>query len=83
MLYDIDGEYRALVLYGNSPVPGDVWRCPTSLLPILDEYEGVQHGLFRRIGVNVKLDEGSEVVGCWVYVAGPGLSEKLRPSSRH
>ena len=81
VLYDIDGEYRALVLYGSTPVPGDVWRCPTSVLATLDEYEGVEHGLFRRIGVNVKLNDGAEV-GCWVYVAGPSLSEKLRPGSR-
>jgi gamma-glutamylcyclotransferase (GGCT)/AIG2-like uncharacterized protein YtfP len=70
-LYDIDGAYPALMLYGNSPVRGEIWRCPPDLLSQLDAYESVQHGLFRRVGV--------EVAGlpCWTYVAGPALASKL------
>ena len=76
VLYDIDGEYPALVMYGTSPVHGEVWRCPTDLLASLDAYEGVDDGLFRRVGVEV---DGTP---CWTYVAGPKLTRKLTPARR-
>ena len=81
VMYDMDGAYPALVLYGNIPVRGEVWRCPASSLWSLDEYEGVPEGLFRRIGVEVKMEDGS-MQGCWAYVAGPKLSRKLTPARR-
>ena len=75
-LYDIDGAYPALMLYGGTPVRGEIWHCPPDLLAQLDAYESVQHGLFRRVGV--------EVAGlpCWTYVAGPALASKLTPERR-
>jgi gamma-glutamylcyclotransferase (GGCT)/AIG2-like uncharacterized protein YtfP len=76
VLYDIDGDYPALVLYGSSPVKGEIWRCPNELLPALDTYEGVAEGLFRRVGVSV------DGIACWTYVAGPKLTQKLVPASR-
>lgn len=51
---------------------GEVWRCPASLLRVLDRYEGIAGGLFRRVAVEV----GDRV--CWVYVAGPKLGPRLR-----
>ena len=81
VLYDIDGAYPALVLYGETPVRGEVWRCPAPVLLTLDEYEGVSDGLFRRIGVEVEMEDAS-VKGCWTYVAGPKLSRKLMPARR-
>lgn len=76
-LYDIDGEYSALILYGETPVPGDVWHVPDSArLQELDEYEGVGNGLFRRIGVEVG------ELACWAYVAGPALAHRLTPERR-
>jgi gamma-glutamylcyclotransferase (GGCT)/AIG2-like uncharacterized protein YtfP len=81
VLYDIDGEYPALVLYGNEPVSGEVWRCPWQLLARLDEYEGVGVGLFRRVAVQVQRDDAGEVP-CWTYVAGPRLAHKLTPERR-
>jgi gamma-glutamylcyclotransferase (GGCT)/AIG2-like uncharacterized protein YtfP len=81
VLYDIDGAYPALIVYGNTPVRGEVWRCPASLLSSLDEYEDVASGLFRRIGVEVKMADG-RVQGCWAYVAGPQLSRKLTSARR-
>jgi gamma-glutamylcyclotransferase (GGCT)/AIG2-like uncharacterized protein YtfP len=81
VLYDIDGAYSALVVYGNTPVRGEVWRCPASKLLQLDAYEAVEEGLFRRIGVEIEMDDGS-VQGCWAYVAGPRLSQKLVPARR-
>lgn len=76
VLYDIDGEYPALVLYGASPVSGDIWRCPNEMLASLDTYEGVEDGLFRRVGVAVN------GIACWTYVAGPRLTHKLTPARR-
>ncbi|MGQ0563059.1 MAG: gamma-glutamylcyclotransferase family protein [Gemmatimonadota bacterium] len=76
VLYDIDGEYPALVLYGSRPVAGDIWRCPNELLGSLDAYEGVNDGLFRRVGVAV------DGIACWTYVAGPALAHQLTPLNR-
>ena len=81
VLYDIDGAYPALVLYGNTPVRGEVWRCPAHALLQLDAYEAVAEGLFRRIGVEVTMSDGA-TLGCWTYVAGPRLSQKLVPARR-
>ena len=81
VLYDIDGEYPALVLYGHTRVRGEVWRCPNALLSQLDSFEGVAERLFRRIGVEVHMADGS-LNGCWTYVAGPALSRKLVPAQR-
>jgi gamma-glutamylcyclotransferase (GGCT)/AIG2-like uncharacterized protein YtfP len=81
ILYDIDGAYPALIVYGNTPVRGEVWRCPSSMLLPLDEYENVVSGLFRRIGVEVQLDSGA-AQGCWAYVAGPKLTRKLTAARR-
>lgn len=76
VLYDIDGEYPALVLYGSSPVPGEIWHCPVELLASLDAYEGVGDGLFRRVGIEVN------GTACWTYVAGSKLTRKLTPARR-
>ena len=81
MLYDIDGQHPALVLYGKKPVQGEIWCCPWELLAGLDEFEGVHTGLFRRVGVNVR-SQRSETLACWVYVAGPALAPKLTPARR-
>src|SRR5262245_34158965 len=81
VLYDIDGEYPALIVYGKTPVPGEVWRCPAALLNELDEYERIDLGLFRRIAVEVFLSDGS-TVPCWAYVAGPQLAGELTPARR-
>lgn len=81
VLYDIDGEYPALMVYGSSPVRGEVWRCPAAMLLALDEYEDVASGLFRRIGIEVQLETGS-THGCWAYVAGPKLARKLTTAQR-
>lgn len=74
-LYDL-GEYPALLLTGEDEVEGEIWRCPTGVLPRLDAYEGVRTGLFRRAGVR------ASGIGCWVYVAGPRLGPRLLPETR-
>jgi gamma-glutamylcyclotransferase (GGCT)/AIG2-like uncharacterized protein YtfP len=76
ILYDT-GDYPALLLTEDGqPVEGEIWRCPADRLPALDRYEGVDDGLFRRIGVR------TGGVACWVYVAGPKLGSRLTPESR-
>jgi gamma-glutamylcyclotransferase (GGCT)/AIG2-like uncharacterized protein YtfP len=55
-------------------VLGEVWSGPEEVLARLDEYEGVEQGLFRRVSLEV----GGEA--CWVYVAGPLLEARLSPS---
>lgn len=74
-LYDT-GDYPALLLSGDDTVEGEVWRCPASLLRVLDRYEATEEGLFRRAAVRV----GEHA--CWVYVAGPRLGPRLRPEAR-
>lgn len=74
-LYDV-GSYPALLLSGDDPVGGEIWRCPTHRLADLDRYEGTAEGLFRRVGVQV----GD--YPCWVYVAGPALGPRLVPEAR-
>ncbi len=81
ILYDIDGDFTAVILYGTTPIPGVVWRCPAEVLPTLDRYEDIDGGLFRRVGHEVMMDDGT-VVPCWIYVAGPGLRRKLVPEAR-
>lgn len=81
VLYDIAGQYPALMVYGTGLVRGEVWRCPAAMLLTLDEYEDVAGGLFRRIGVEVQLDAGG-TQGCWAYVAGPKLARKLTTAQR-
>jgi gamma-glutamylcyclotransferase (GGCT)/AIG2-like uncharacterized protein YtfP len=80
ILYDIDGEFPALVVYGTAPVRGEIWRCPADLLGKLDEYEDTASGLFRRIGLSVQTTRGP--VACWTYVAGPRLARLLLPARR-
>jgi gamma-glutamylcyclotransferase (GGCT)/AIG2-like uncharacterized protein YtfP len=74
-LYDL-GEFPALMLYGGTPVEGEVWQCPTGLLWKLDEYEGVGRGLFRRVAIQ------AGDWSCWTYVAGPQLGRRLTPDRR-
>jgi gamma-glutamylcyclotransferase (GGCT)/AIG2-like uncharacterized protein YtfP len=75
-LYDIGGRYPALVLAGTGTVHGELWRCSAALLARLDEYEGVRHGLFRRVALRVA------GTAAWTYVAGPVLATQLRPARR-
>ena len=74
-------QQTVMAQVGTTPVQGEVWKCPASMLSMLDEYEGVVDSLFRRIGVEATLEDGSPI-GCWAYVAGPKLSRKLVPARR-
>lgn len=74
-LFDV-GDYPALLLSGDHEVRGEIWRCPADLLPVLDQYEGTDDGLFRRVAIEV------DGTACWVYVAGPRLGPRLTQESR-
>jgi gamma-glutamylcyclotransferase (GGCT)/AIG2-like uncharacterized protein YtfP len=75
-LYDIEGHYPALMLYGGTRVQGEIWRCAADSLAAIDAYEGVDRRLFRRVAVDV---DGTP---CWAYVAGPALAHLLTPGQR-
>lgn len=81
ILYNIENDHPALILYGSSPVTGEVWRCPADMLLQLDEYEGVNDGLYRRVGVQVTIANG-EQIGAWTYAAGPALTKELVAAHR-
>jgi gamma-glutamylcyclotransferase (GGCT)/AIG2-like uncharacterized protein YtfP len=80
ILYDIDGRFPAVVLYGSAPVHGELWRCPAAMLEELDRYEGTANGLFRRVGMEADTPTGPQA--CWLYAAGPALSRKLLPDAQ-
>lgn len=75
MLFDA-GAYPALILAGRGRVHGELWRCPPDAVARLDDYEGTDVGLFRRVGLRV---DGH---ACWAYVAGPALAPRLTPDRR-
>ena len=75
-LYGTELGYPALVLGGAARVSGEIWRCPVPLLRRLDEYEGVDEGLFRRVALSI------DGIACWTYVGGPRLSRQLTPERR-
>lgn len=83
-LYNIDGNFPAIMLYGDMPVAGVLWRCPVERLPEIDAYKGVAKGLFRRIGTNAMVEANGTTVHqpCWIYVAGPALAHRLTPDAR-
>jgi gamma-glutamylcyclotransferase (GGCT)/AIG2-like uncharacterized protein YtfP len=81
ILYDIDGKFPALLMYGDAPVTGEVWRCPWDILEYIDRYEGVSEGMFRRVAADVSLSN-DELVPCWLYTAGPAISHRLTPERR-
>lgn len=80
VLYDVDGLFPAVVLYGDGEVRGEVWRCSADRLLKLDAYEGTADGLFRRVAVEADTPLG--VLPCWIYAAGPALSHRLVPDRR-
>lgn len=66
-LYDL-GEFPGLVAGGAARVPGTLIELPDeTVLPLLDAYEGIADGLYRRVRATVQLDSGAEVAA-WLYV---------------
>ena len=80
-LYDLANPGRVLLLYGDTGVPGEIWRCPAEALASLDERAGTRAGVRRRVARSVEAEAG-ERYACWLYVAGPALSRELLPDRR-
>jgi len=81
-VYDLSGTGRVLMLYGDTPVTGEIWCCPDHSLRVLDARAGVGEGMRRRVARRVSTAGGGEPVPCWLYVAGPALSRSLLPERR-
>jgi len=74
-LYNVSGWYPGALFDKESPTPivGDVIEVSPTDLPRLDRYEGYNSkapnssdNLYRRIAVEVLMDEGQRV-RCWTY----------------
>lgn len=66
-LYDLPAGYPALVLGGTEWVHGEVVQeVDDALLRLLDHYEGVDEGLYRRVQVSLRWGLRARLV--WTYV---------------
>lgn len=81
-LYRLEGPGPVLMLYGNAPVHGEIWRCPAESLAQLDADAGTSEGRLRRAARRVASADGGDPVACWLYVAGPALARLLLPERR-
>jgi gamma-glutamylcyclotransferase (GGCT)/AIG2-like uncharacterized protein YtfP len=63
-LYDL-GAYPGLVLRGSTRIPGVVCEVDDEVAARLDEYEGVDDGLYARRMASVDL--GDTIVEAWTY----------------
>lgn len=69
------------------PVPGGavhgvVYEVDDDAIARLDEYEGVDEGLYRRGRLGVTLEDGS-TRDCWTYFAIPDPAGPYLPSARY
>jgi gamma-glutamylcyclotransferase (GGCT)/AIG2-like uncharacterized protein YtfP len=66
-LWSLPAGYPALQLTGAGTVYGErVDGVPEAALSVLDAYEGVADGLFRRVELPVLCDGARELVWAWV-----------------
>jgi len=66
-LYHLPAGYPALVLGGDQDVHGELVAAPDPrLLQLLDDYEGVGQGLYRRELVRCVMGLRSELAWAWV-----------------
>ena len=75
-LFDVEGVGPALMLAGNTSIPGEVRRIRASALEELDARARVREGIYRRVGVQVG------ETPCWAWVAGPKLAPRLATGRR-
>jgi gamma-glutamylcyclotransferase (GGCT)/AIG2-like uncharacterized protein YtfP len=80
-VYDIDGEFPALMLYGETEVRGDVLQCNVDSMPRVDLLDCITSGTLRRVATTAISKDGSHLP-CWILVAGPAIAHKLTPQSR-
>ncbi|TVQ91388.1 MAG: gamma-glutamylcyclotransferase [Deltaproteobacteria bacterium] len=82
-LYHLPAGYPAVSLGGEEPVYGELLPpVPEPLLRLLDHYEGVADGLYRR--VQVRAITGLEQHLAWIYVMDDPMARGGRriPSGR-
>ncbi len=80
-LYDL-GEYPGLVLSGFETVPGFLFDVDEAEVTRLDEYEGVDDGLYaRRLTQVTTCDTAANRIDAWTYEY-LGSVENLRPIAR-
>ena len=66
-LWSLPAGYPALQIAGSGVVHGErVDGLPEAALGVLDAYEGVADGLFRRVALTVLCDGARAVVWAWV-----------------
>jgi len=64
-------------------VEGVAYELSEQDLAVLDEYEGIDGGDYRRQRVHVTLAPLGEHIELWTYYANPGQNGPLRPSRRY
>lgn len=82
-LYHLPAGYPAVDLGGDRPVFGQLIEPPTSsVLRLLDHYQGVGEGLFQRVQTRAVL--GLEQHPAWIYTLSDpaGRGGRLLPSGR-
>lgn len=68
-LHRVDGQYPTLAPGGNTD--GRLLAVDDAGLERLDQYEGVERGLYVRVAVPVTGAAGTDGEQCWVYVGDP------------
>lgn len=82
-LYDLPAGYPALVLAGEHDVFGELVESPGARrLALLDDYEGVADGLYRREIVQVRSALGTTPAWAWVMTDPHALGGVLIQSGR-
>ncbi len=67
----------------NSHVEGVVYLILESSLQVLDECEGVKYNHYKRVVVDVMLDDGTEIKA-FTYIAHPSkIQEGLKPTRKY
>jgi gamma-glutamylcyclotransferase (GGCT)/AIG2-like uncharacterized protein YtfP len=82
-LYDLPAGYPAVTLGGDGIVHGELVETPEDgKLLVLDAYEGVPEGLYRRVLAEVSV--GLRRVQAWIYVmdAPEARGGRLVPTGR-
>lgn len=82
-LYALPAGYPAMVLGAEGRVRGELVDAPEErLLRLLDRYEGVDEGLYRRVACEVHV--GLRVVSGWTYAmeAARARTGRLVPDGR-
>jgi gamma-glutamylcyclotransferase len=73
--------YANIVLSRGDVVRGVVYRCNPTAMAVLDRYEGVAQGCYRRAAVEVETEDGGRILA-EVYIAGEKyVSENGRPNA--